>query len=390
MPAFSPYFENLKPYPFAEIGRACRQEEARSGQPVTRITIGIPDAEAPQSIKQNTAENILKKGSTHNYPIDGYPARGIDELVEAIRQHYRDRHATEVKPEQICVVGYTKPILQSLPRIFRGGRGVVPDPVYPAYEGGIGLDRRKETKLPTSESTGWLPDFQLDSSSAFCYFCDPNNPTDAVADLKYYERMVDKLRTRDAFMIADKAYKDLRLNPNVNPVSITQVPELMDNAFEVVSFSKHYNMVGIGLGWVVSSEENMKKWVKFWEITSQGVPWIFQKAGEFALTHPVVKKEMEEYMAALNRRADALVTGLNELGMKCSRPQSTPYVWFKVPEGYDDKEFVLNKTVPEAHVAFMPGSFFGESGKGYARATLYTSEEDIVSAMKRLKSVRDW
>ncbi len=335
-------------------------------------------------------ENILKKGSTHNYPIDGYPARGIDELVDAIRQHYKDRHATEVKPEQICVVGYTKPILQSLPRIFRGGRGLVPDPVYPAYEGGILLDRRKETKVPTNESTGWLPEFQFDNSSAFCYFCDPNNPTDAVADLKYYEQLVDRLRAHDAFLIADKAYKDFRLDPSVNPVSITQVPELMDNAFEVVSFSKHYNMVGMGLGWVVSSEENMNKWIKFWEITSQGVPWVFQKAGEFALTSPRVKNEMEKYMAALNLRADALVTGLNELGMKSEKPKSTPYVWFKVPEGYDDKEFVLKKTIPEAHMAFMPGSFFGESGKGYARATLYTSEEDIVGAMKRLKSVRDW
>ena len=53
----------------------------------------------------------------------------------------------------------------------------------------------------------------------------------------------------------------------------------MESGYEVVSLSKHYNFVGIGLGWIVSSKENIDTWLKFSGQFSQGVSWYKQKAG---------------------------------------------------------------------------------------------------------------
>jgi LL-diaminopimelate aminotransferase len=62
----------------------------------------------------------------------------------------------------------------------------------------------------------------------------------------------------------------------------------------------------------------------------------------------------------------------------------------EVPDGYDDETFVLEKMIGEAHVAFMPGSYFGECGKGFFRATLFISREDIEKALERISKVRSW
>ena len=78
------------------------------------------------------------------------------------------------------------------------------------------------------------------------------------------------------------------------------------------------------------------------------------------------------------------------MGLSCRLPKATPYLWVKVPQAYDDEHFVLNKLLPEAHVAFMPGSYFGNSGKGYLRGTIFLSKEKIREALVRIEKIKDW
>jgi aspartate/methionine/tyrosine aminotransferase len=148
--------------------------------------------------------------------------------------------------------------------------------------------------------------------------------------------------------------------------------------------------VGIGLGWIVSSEENINRWLKLSSQYSQGVEWYKQKAGVVALTSPDVKAEMQEYFKKLKERRDIFVKGLKELGLGTEIPKATPYLWIKVPEGYGDEDFVLNTLIKKAHVALMPGSYFGENGTGYMRATLFLSKTEIEEALYRISQVKTW
>ena len=59
---------------------------------------------------------------------------------------------------------------------------------------------------------------------------------------------MEKMRKNDVGGIFDKAYKDYTFDEYTKPMSITQIPELMNYGYEIVSFSKQYNFVGIGLG----------------------------------------------------------------------------------------------------------------------------------------------
>ena len=388
----SELLDQIPDYPFRKVGRYTAEVQKRDGVQVINARIGIPDVEAPRAVKEALAKYVLTERSTFGYPIDVHPERGIPELIEAIIGYYKEKHQVILKPENIVVTGWTKEALHNLPRLFAPGRIQIADPVYPAYEGATVLSHHTIERVRMSAETGWLPEFNFgggDSPVAF-YFCDPNNPTGSMADEDYYIALTKNMAAENVTGIFDKAYMDYTFDEETKPVSITRIPGLLDYGFEVVSFSKHFNFVGIGLGWIVSCEENINKWIKLSGQYGQGVEWYKQMAGVEALTSPAVKEEVKRYWAELKERRDIFAKGLNELGLKVEVPKTTPYLWITVPAGYDDETFVLEKLISEAHVAFMPGSYFGVNGKGYCRATIFLTKSEIEEALERIQKVRSW
>jgi aspartate/methionine/tyrosine aminotransferase len=389
---FSPSLDRIPDYPFRKVGKISRDVESRDGIKVINARIGIPDREAPQAVKEAMSRYVLAANSTLGYPVDAHPERGIPELVEAIIEDYRRKHGVALKPENIVVTGWDKEILHNIVRLFEKGRVYIPDPVYPAYEPAAVLAGHDVRRVRTSPGTGWLPEFRFagEENPVAFYFCDPNNPTGAVADCAFYLSLLEEMKSAGVTGIFDKAYKDYVFDVDTRPVSITEVPGLMDRGFEIVSFSKHYNFVGIGLGWIVSSEDNINRWLKFSSQYSQGVEWYKQKAGVVALTSPDVKEEMQAYFKELKERRDVFTAGLLDLGLKVEIPRATPYLWIQVPEGLSDEDFALNILIDKAHVAFMPGSYFGENGRGYMRATLFLPQKEITEALDRIRKVKSW
>ena len=67
---------------------------------------------------------------------------------------------------------------------------------------------------------------------------------------------------------------------------------------------------------------------------------------------------------------------------------ATPYLWVAVPERYSDEDFIVNVMIDKAHVAFTPGSFFGDNGRGYFRTTLFMTIDKIEEALDRMSKVR--
>ena len=388
--SYSELLNKVPEYPFAKVGRIAKEVEEKDQVSVINVRMGIPDWEAPKKVKEAMAEYILKEKSTYGYPCDVYPERGIDELIRAIIKDYRQKYGVNLKPENIAVTNWTKEALHNLARLVGKGNILVPEPVYPAYIAAVILSGHSLKIVPTSEKSNWLPDFEFQDDDIAFYFCDPNNPTGVVATKDYYLELLKKLKEKNIIGIFDKAYKDYVLDEKIKPISITQIPELMDYGFEVVSFSKHYNFVGIGVGWLISSKENIDRWLKLSSQFSQGAVWAKQMAGVIALTEPEVEKEVKEFREELKQRRDIFIKGLKELALECQNSSATPYLWIKTPLGYNDEDFVLNILLKKAHVAFMPGSYFGESGKGYFRATLFLAQSKIKEVLSRIKNVKDW
>jgi LL-diaminopimelate aminotransferase len=390
---FSPLVAQIPDYPFRKVGQISREVEQRDGIKVINARIGIPDKEAPKSLKEAMVRFMLEENSTLGYPCDTHPERGIPELIEAIIDDYREKYGVTLQPKNIAVTSWNKEVLHNIVRLFAPGTVYIPDPVYPAYEPAVVLSGHTVKRVRTSAATNWLPEFNFKTSKenpvAF-YFCDPNNPTGAVADRAFYDSLLKEMKNTDIVGIFDKAYKNYTYDDKTKPISITQIPGMLEQGFELVSFSKHYNFVGVGLGWMVSSEENIDRWFKLSSQYSQGVEWYKQKTGVEALRSPTVKAEMQAYFREVKERRAIFTKGLRELGLMVNTPEATPYLWIKAPEGFDDEKFVLETLINKAHVAFMPGSYFGENGRGYMRATLFLSKKEIEEVLNRIKKVKTW
>jgi aspartate/methionine/tyrosine aminotransferase len=392
MPKYTDRLDLIPTYPFAKVGRLSREVQLRDKINVINVRIGIPDIEAPIELKKLLSEFVLEKNSTYGYPVDVHPETGIPEFLDAVIQHYDERHGTDLKKEEIMITGYTKTVLHNLARLFEPGVVVDIEPRYPAYGSAALLAGHKIRVIKTSEDSNWIPSVTFQENDRLFYFCDPNNPTGSVASEKTYMELLREIKRYNVGGIFDKAYKDYVFEENVKPISITEIPELMEYGFEVVSFSKHTNCVGVGIGFIVSNAENIDRWKKLSSYFSQGIPWYKQKAAVEALTNSKVKNEMKKYFEKLKERRRLLVNGLNQLGFQCKIPKATPYIFAKIPEffGDNDEDFALNLLLDKAHVATMPGSYFGESGKGYVRVTMFVSKQEIQEALKRIEDVREW
>jgi aspartate/methionine/tyrosine aminotransferase len=93
-------------------------------------------------------------------------------------------------------------------------------------------------------------------------------------------------------------------------------------------------------------------------------------------------------VAQFRRRRDTIVEGLNALpGITCLEPRGAFYVFPNVSGlGGTEKE-IADAVLDEAGVATLPGTAFGEFGKGYLRFSYATSIENIQEALQR---IGDW
>ena len=87
-----------------------------------------------------------------------------------------------------------------------------------------------------------------------------------------------------------------------------------------------------------------------------------------------------------SRRRNLVVDGLNEIpGMRCARPQGPFYVFPNIEgTGFDEHE-LASRLLNEAGVAVLPGTAFGNAGKGFIRLAYTQSEDELTLGLRRIK-----
>ena len=63
---------------------------------------------------------------------------------------------------------------------------------------------------------------------------------------------------------------------------------------------------------------------------------------------------------------------------------NSPYVWFKTPNNQSSWKY-FNQLLYENNVIGTPGVVFGTSGEGYMRFTGFSSRENTIEALERIK-----
>ena len=383
---FAERIDKLQPYLFVEITKKINQKRAE-GVDVITFAIGDPDIPTPPHILGKLVE-AAHEPANHRYP----ESEGLPEFRQAIADWYNGRFGVTLdrQTEALPLIGGKEGIgHMALCFIDPGDIALVPDPGYPVYAVGTMFAGGESYFMPLLEENGWLPDLesipeQIAKKAKVMWLNYPNNPTSAVADLGFFEKVVDFAKSYDVAICHDGPYSEVAYD-GYKPVSFLEAKGAMDVSVEFHSLSKGYNMTGWRVGMAVGNAQMINALMRVKSNLDSGIPQAIQIAGIEALTGS--QDCIAENNAIYQRRRDRLVEALRGIGMEITPPKASLYVWARIPDGYSSADFAT-MLLEEKDIVVTPGSGYGEYGEGYIRLSLTLPDKQLDKAVDRLTGWR--
>jgi len=386
---------NLPPYVFSIIN-GLKIEARRAGADVIDLGFGNPDIPSPEIAVEKLAE-AAHNTRNHRYSL----SRGLPKLREAFVNMYERNWGVKLDPElEVTNTIGSKEGFSHLMWVLldRGDAAIVPSPSYPIHIYGplfAGADLRQVPmrhladprvgdftadffdSLTTAYDVGWPKPRVLVISF-------PHNPTGAVVDLDFMQKVVDFCRERQMVVVHDFAYADVGFN-GYQPPSILQAEGAMDCAVELYSMTKSFSMAGWRMAFLAGNRDVVQALVKLKSYLDYGTFQPIQIAATVTMNEaPDYPKEV---CAIYQDRRDALIDGLGRLGWDIPKPKGSMFVWAPIPEPYAEMDSVefCSHVIRECDVALSPGVGFGPGGEGFVRFALIENEKRIAQGIRNLK-----
>lgn len=387
---------NLPPYVFTIINNL-KIEARRSGADVIDLGFGNPDIPSPDIAVRKLAE-AAQMPRNHRYSM----SRGLPKLREAIAGYYLRTWGVELDSEtEITNTIGSKEGFSHLMWVLldRGDAAIVPSPSYPIHIYGplfAGADLRQVPMngLSHPEQRGnFTEDFMARLATAYdigwpkprvLVISFPHNPTGAVVDVDFMQRVVDFCREREMVVVHDFAYADVGFD-GVQPPSILQAEGAKECAVELYSMTKSFSMAGWRTAFLLGNAEVVQALVKLKSYLDYGMFQPVQIAATVTLNE--ASDFPKEVCRTYESRCDTLIEGLGRLGWEVPKPGGSMFVWAPIPEPYKDLNSVefCSLMVRDCDVALSPGLGFGPGGEGYVRFALIENEKRIQQGLRNLK-----
>jgi alanine-synthesizing transaminase len=351
--------------------------------------MGNPDIPTPKHIVDKLIESA-KKGHNHRYSA----SMGITKLREAICNWYRRRFDVELDPEEEAIVtigakeGLSHLVLAT---ISPGDVVFSPNPTYPIHPYSVIIAGGDLRSIPIGPDRDFFEDLlaatkQTWPNPKMLILSYPHNPTTAVVNEDFFEKIVEFCKEHDIIVVRDFAYADLTFD-GYTPPSFLQVPGAKDIGVELFSLSKSYSMPGWRVGFCVGNPVLVGALRRIKSYLDYGVFQPIQIASIIALNGPY--DCVRDIVATYKERRDALVDGLNRIGWKTEKPKATMFVWARIPEKYRDMGSLKfsELLIKEARVAVSPGIGFGEYGDDFVRFALVENPHRTKQAIRGIKQI---
>jgi aspartate/methionine/tyrosine aminotransferase len=356
---------------FAVLARARALEAA--GRDVVHLEIGQPDFDTPAHVKQ-AAEAALAAGHT------GYcPAAGMPELREAAAAHLSATRGIAVAPEAVLVAPGAKPFLffTVLATSEPGDEVLLPDPAFPIYASAVRWAGATPVGFrDVDELIG-----SLTARTRLVMLNSPSNPTGAVMSADEVSAVAEAVAATDAWVLSDEVYRRFLYAGSF--ASIATLDGMLERTILLDSCSKTYAMTGWRCGYAAVPEPLRDPLERFFVNAFSCVPPFVQLAAVAALTGPddFVTGMVAEFAA----RREIVVAGLNALpGVTCAAPGGAFYAFPDVSAVPLDADALAARLLDEAGVAVLPGSDFGEAGRGHLRLSFAAAQASLREGLARI------
>jgi LL-diaminopimelate aminotransferase len=378
--------EQIPPYLFAEIDKK-KEELRKKGIDLIDLGIGDPDLPTPKLIIERL-KKAAEDPKNHRYPS----YEGMIEFRSAAAQWFDKRFGVKFDPqtEVLALIG-SKEGIAHVPLAFvnPGDYVLVPSPGYPVYRVSTLFAGGLPYFLPLRKENNFLPNLseipeETAKRAKLLFINYPNNPTSAIADRPFFEKVVAFARRYQIIVCHDAAYSEVAFD-GYRPLSFLEVEGAREVGIEFHSLSKTFNMTGWRIGFALGCSEIISVLGRVKTNIDSGIFQAIQEAGIVAYNH--FDTPLPEIINTYERRREVMVKGLREIGLEVDQPKATFYLWIHVPMGFTSAQFAA-LLLEQGGIVATPGNGFGEEGEGYIRMALTEDEKRLKEAIERLKRIK--
>nr|WP_201468757.1 aspartate transaminase [Microbacterium hydrocarbonoxydans] len=380
--------------PSPSTAAAARVRELKSqGRRILDLTVGEPDFDTPEHIKQ-AAYAAIEAGETKYTPVNGTPR-----LRQAIRGSLRRTHGIEYSDSEITVGGGGKQVifLALMATVDAGDEVLIPAPYWVSYPDMVRANEGTPVIVETSEHNGYkISAAELESAitdrTTWLIMNSPGNPSGAIHTESELAALADVLRRHPhVSVLSDEIYSEISFTGAPAPSLAAVAPDLRHRVLVVSGVSKSYAMTGWRLGYAVGDPALIGAINTLQSQTSSCPSSISQAAAAAALDGP--QDFVAESVPVYRTRRDAAVAGLQGIeGLTPLIPDGAFYLYVDcagligrtTPEGStlrDDQDVTLY-LLDHAGVAVIQGSAYGRSP--FFRISFATDIDTIDAAVAEI------
>jgi len=351
------------------------------------LSQGFPDFDPPEELKESLKE--VAEGSIHQYSVTW----GAQNFREALASKQSKFMGLDIDPEKEIVVtcGSTEAMMAAMMTVCSpGDKVVVFSPFYENYAADAILSGAEPIYVNLEP-----PEFNFDPEELEAalkqgvkalILCNPSNPSGKVFSRSELEIIAELVEKYDTFVITDEVYEHI-VYPPYQHTYFASLPGMFKRTISCSSLSKTYSITGWRLGYLIAPAEIINGAKQIHDFLTVGAASPLQEAAVTALKFD--EQYYQELEKKYEKKRDFFLKGLDEIGLKYTKPQGAYYIMVDISEFNfeDDLEF-CEWMIKEVGVAAVPGSsFFKDDINHLIRFHYAKKKETLKKALARLEKL---
>ncbi|MGD9561423.1 MAG: pyridoxal phosphate-dependent aminotransferase [Pyrinomonadaceae bacterium] len=371
----------------AQTARMLREQ----GHDVIDLSVGEPDFDTPEFIKQYAWEG-LQKGLTK------YTATaGMKPLTEAVAEFYADRFGADFSVAEVAAsCGGKQGLFNAACTLLNPGDDVlIPKPYWVTFPEIVTFCSANSVFIDTESTDFVLTAEQVRNAiterTKLLIVNSPSNPSGRVIPADEMRRIIETCVEHGIYVLTDECYLFFAYPPGEVFTSAALPTELRQFVCVAGSFSKTFAMTGWRIGYTIANEEWTLAMTKLQSHSASHPTSFVQYACARALQDANASMAaVGSMLAEYERRRDWLIPQLNAIrGFKCAMPEGAFYAFVDVREMLGD-EFttsadVADKMLNDGQIVATDGEPFGADG--FIRISYATSMQNLENAIERFRNL---
>ncbi len=373
----------FKKYPFERLNELLDGIEPNSSYSPISLTIGEPQFETPNFIKEELASSVDL--------LNKYPKSSGEEYLKEAQIGYLKRNFNiDLELNQIIPTFGTREVLFNFPQFLlhdkKSPKIAFVNPFYQIYEGAAIASGAEVVYLNLEKANGYKPKLDREQLKDvdLVILNTPSNPTASVMSLDELKEWVEAAIELGFVLLNDECYIDLYLEDSV-PSLLNAAIEVGNSAFKNIlvlnSISKRSSAPGLRSGFIAGDSQILKGYMRYRTYVGCAIPLPLQKASALAWSDDTAPAKFREVYKENFKIAKEI--------LNIDIPEATFYIWLEVKDALK----AAQELYKNYNVKVLPGEFLGRVGAGadYWRLALVYKPEITKDALNRVaKFLKDW